>query len=166
VAYSGVLGAFPYAARQSDSWLFRSYALVSAVVGGGLALLVALGLVVLIAQTAAVAGGSLTLSRAFYVVVGLLLVLPVVAPTLLVARRHRREGSTPGYDAALALAGYLLVASLYVALVVTVPPAQQTTPAGPLAPVVAALYALPPAAAVGPPLAGVVAIYAAHRLAR
>jgi hypothetical protein len=166
VGYSGVLGAFPYAARQSESWLFRSYALVSAVVGGGLALLFVLGLVVLIAQTAAVAGGSLTLSRAFYVVVGLLLVLPVVTPTLLVARRHRREGSTPRYDAGLALAGYLFVVSLYAALVVTVPPAQQTTPSGPFAPVVAALYALPPVAAVGPPLVGVAAIYTAHRLSR
>lgn len=166
MAYSGVLGAFPYAVRESDSWLFRSYALVSAVVGGGLALLFALGLVVLVARTAALAGGSLTLSRAFYVVVGLLLVLPVVAPTLLVARRHRREGSTPRYDAALALAGYLLVVSLYVALVITVPPTQQTTPSGALAPAIAALYALAPAAAAGPPLVGVAAIYAAHRLLR
>jgi nitrate reductase gamma subunit len=166
MAYRGVFGAFPYAARASDSWLFRSYALVSVLVGGGLALLFAFGLVVLVAQTAALAGGSLTLSRAFYVVVGLLLVAPVIAPTLLVARRHRREGSTRRYDAALALAGYLLVCSLYVGLVITVPPAQQQVPAGALAPVVAALYALPPAAALCPPLVGVAAICAAHRLAR
>jgi hypothetical protein len=166
MAYRGVLGAFPYALRASDSWIFRSYALVSVVVGGGLGLLFTFGLVVLIAQTASIAGGSLTLSRAFYVVVGLLLVLPVVTPTLLVARRHRREGSTPRYDAALALAGYLLVASLYVGLVITVPADQQTVPEGALAPVVTALYDLPPVAAVGPPLAGVLAIGAAHRLLR
>ncbi|MEF8819811.1 MAG: hypothetical protein V5A31_00505 [Haloferacaceae archaeon] len=166
MAYRGVFGAFPYAARASDSWLFRSYAAVSALVGGGLALLFTFGLVVLVAQTAALAGGSLTLSRAFYVVVGLLLVGPVIAPTLLVARRHRREGSTKRYDAALALAGYLLVASLYVGLVITVPPAQQDPPTGALAPLVAALYALPPAAAVGPPLVGVGTVWAAHRLAR
>ena len=81
MAYRGVFGAFPYAARASDSWLFRSYALVSVVVGGGLALLFAFGLVVLVAQTAAITGGSLTLSRAFYVVVGLFIVAPVIAPT-------------------------------------------------------------------------------------
>jgi len=166
VAYRGVFGAFPYAARASESWLFRSYAVVSVLVGGGLGLLFAFGLVVLVAQAAALAGGSLTLSRAFYVLVGLLLVAPVIAPTLLVARRHRREGSTRRYDAALALAGYLLVASLYVGLVITVPPAQQQVPAGAFAPVVVALYALPPAAAVAPPLAGVAAIWLAHRLAR
>ena len=165
MAYRGVIGAFPYAARASESWLFRSYAVVSVLVGGGLGLLFAFGLVVLVAQTAAVTGGSLTLSRAFYVVVGLCLVLPVVAPTLLVARRHRRGGSTQRYDAALAAAGYLLVVSLYVGLVITVPPAQQAAPTGAFAPVVAALYALPPVAALGPPLAGVAAIVAAHRLA-
>lgn len=166
MAYRGIIGAFPYAARASDSWLFRSYALVSVVVGGGLGLLFAFGLVVLVAQTAALAGGSLTLSRAFYVVVGLFIIVPVITPTLLVARRHRRQGSTRRYDAALALAGYLLVVSLYVALVITVPAGQQETPMGALAPVVAALYELPPTAAVGPPLVGVGTIWAAHRLAR
>lgn len=139
---------------------------MSVLVGGGLALLFTFGLVVLIAQTAALAGGSLTLSRAFYVVVGLFLVGPVVAPTLLVARRHRREGSTPRYDAALALAGYLVVVSLYVGLVTTVPPAQQEPATGTLVPAVETLYALPPEAAVGPPLVGVAAVAAAHRLAR
>jgi hypothetical protein len=166
MAYRGVFGAFPYAARASDSWLFRSYALVSVLVGGGLGLLFTFGLVVLVAQTAALAGGSLTLSRAFYVLVGLFLVAPVIAPTLLVARRHRRQGSTRRYDAALALAGYLLVASLYAGLVITVPAAQQEPPTGPFAPVVATLYDLPPVAAVGPPLVGVGAIWLAHRLAR
>jgi hypothetical protein len=166
MAYRGVFGAFPYAARESDSWLFRSYALVSVVVGGGLALLFAFGLVVLVAQTAAITGGSLTLSRAFYVVVGLFIVAPVIAPTLLVARRHRRQGSTRRYDAALALAGYLLVASLYVALVITIPTGQQEAPTGAFAPAVATLYALPSVAAVAPPLVGIGTIWVAHRLAR
>jgi uncharacterized membrane protein YuzA (DUF378 family) len=163
--YRGVVGAFPYAARASDSWLFRSYAVASALLALGLTLLFGFGLVVLIARTASVVGGTLTLSRAFYVVIGLAVVAPVVAPTLLVARRHRRGGSTPRYDAALGLAGHAFVLSLYVGLVVTVPPTQQAAPSGALAPLVAALYGLPPAAGVLPPLAGVAGIAAAHRLA-
>ncbi|MFB6161571.1 MAG: hypothetical protein ABEJ61_10425 [Haloferacaceae archaeon] len=163
--YRGVLGAFPYALRASDSWLFRSYAAASGLLALGLTALFGLGLVVLIARTSGAVGGTLTLSRAFYVVVGLGVVVPLVAPTLLVARRHRRGGSTPRYDAALGAAGYAFVVSLYAGLVITVPPAQQSAPTGVLAPLVAALYGLPPVAGAVPPLVGVGVLVVVHRLA-
>ena len=161
--YRGIVGAVPYAIRESDSWLFRSYAAVSALFALGVGALVGLGLVVLIARTTGGRGGSLTLSRAFYVVVGLLVVGPVVGPALLVARRHRRDGSSRRYDAAMAASGYLVVCSLYAALVITVPPGRQATPSGVLAPVVAGLYGLPPVAAIVPPVAAVGLCVAAHR---
>jgi hypothetical protein len=165
--YRGVFGAFPYAFRQSDSLLFRSYVLVGALAALAVTVLFGAGLVVLIAQTAAIEGGSLTLSRAFYVVVGLFVVAPLVAPVLLVARRHRRaEGNDARYDLALSLAGYLFVVSLYVGLVVTVPADQQTTPTGAVAPVVEALYALPQLAGVVPPLLASAVIVLTHRLLR
>lgn len=164
--YRGVVGAFPYALRTSDSWLFRSYAAVSALLAAGTALLFAAGVVRLIAATSGVEGGTLTLSRAFFVVVGLLVVVPVLAPTLLVARRHRRDaGADRRYDAALALAGYAFLCSLYVGLLVASPAAFESVPDGPTAPVVAALYALPRIAGLVPPLLGAAGIAAAHRLA-
>lgn len=129
--YNGVPGAFPYAFRASGSWLFRSYVLASALATALVALFIALGLIVLIARTAAVEGGSLTLSRAFYAVVGLFLVAPILAPTLLVARRHRRGESPAGgdrYDPGLALAGYLFLLALYVGLVIATPAAFRTPP--------------------------------------
>jgi hypothetical protein len=162
--YRGVFGAVPFAFRRSDSWLFRSYVLVSTLAALGISLLVIAGLVFLIGRTAAATGGSLTISRAFYVVVGLFLVAPVVAPTLLVARRHRRGLATARrYDATLAVAGYLFLVSLYVGLVVTVPPAQQQPLSGPLAPVVAMLYALPAAYGLVPPLVAASLIALVHR---
>jgi uncharacterized membrane protein YuzA (DUF378 family) len=166
-SYRGVFGAFPYAFRQSDSLLFRSYVLVGALAALAVTVLFGAALVVLIAQTAAIEGGSLTLSRAFYVVVGLFVVAPLVAPVLLVARRHRRaEGDDARYDLALSLAGYLFVASLYVGLVVTVPADQQTTPPAAVAPVVEALYALPQLAGIVPPLLAAAVIVLTHRLLR
>ncbi|MFB6269909.1 MAG: hypothetical protein ABEH83_08205, partial [Halobacterium sp.] len=118
--YSGMLTAFPYAFRQSDSRLFRSYVVVSTLVGALVALLMANALVVLVGNTASAPGGSLTLSRTFYVVVGLFVFVPVVAPVLFVAHRYRRERSVADqYDAALAAAGYLFVGSVYLALVVS-----------------------------------------------
>jgi len=183
--YRGVVGAFPYAFRRSGSWLFRSYVVVSALATLLVGLIVTAGLVVLIANTARFAGGSLTLSRSFYVVVGLLVVLPMVAPTLLVARRHRLgrgdgDGGGSGveadedragagdarYDAALALAGYLFILSVYVGLVTSVPPDQQVAPAGPLAPAVRVLYGLPALAGLAFPVAAAAAMAVVHRVAR
>ena len=162
--YRGVLGAVPFALRSSDSWLFRSYALVSALVVLLVTLLFGFGLVVLIGRTAAVEGGSLTLSRAFYAVIGLLLVAPVLAPTLLVARRHRLDiARSAGYDARLALAGYLFLCSLYVGLIVAAPPSARAPATGALAPAVEFLYGLPRPLGVLPPLVAAAIIALAHR---
>jgi hypothetical protein len=156
-AYRGLPGAFPYAVRTSDSWAFRGYAAVAALVTVLVTLLLGTAL------TVGTAGGSLTLSRSFYVLVGLLVVIPVLAPVLLVARRHRRVGSDVRYDRRLALAGFGFLVALYVGLVITVPPAQQTPPSGPLAPLIEVLYAVPPLAGLLPPLFAAALIALAHR---
>jgi len=165
--YGGVVGAFPYAFRASDSLLFRSYVALGGLLTVSVGLLFVTAVIVVIANTTGGAGGTLTLSRSFFAVVGLLVVVPLVAPVLFVARRHRREGESEGpYDAALAAAGYLFVLSLYVGLVISIPPAQQSTPTGALAPLIAVLYGLPQLAGVGPPLVAAVVEVLCHRLLR
>ncbi|ELZ96491.1 hypothetical protein C440_05068 [Haloferax mucosum ATCC BAA-1512] len=191
--YGGVFGAFPYAFRHSESWLFKFYVLVGAAATGIVSLFVVFGLVVLIGATAGVPGGSLTLSRSFYVLVGLFIVAPLVAPILFVARRHRKTGSDRRYDLALALSGFVFMASVYVGLVASVPPELQTPPRpitlgpiiisgfGPLSfgplvfgpltisflvPVVGFLYDLPALYGLVPPLACAAGIYGVHRLLR
>lgn len=173
--YGGVFGAFPYAFRHSESLLFKLYVLVGALASGVVSLFVVFGLVVLIGATAAVPGGALTLSRSFYILVGLFIVAPLVAPVLFVARRHRRTGSDRRYDLSLALTGFLFVLSVYVGLVISVP-ADLQTPVQPfsvgpltisaLAPVVQLLYDLPPLYGLVPPLVCALAIYGVHRLLR
>ncbi|MEF8856695.1 MAG: hypothetical protein V5A16_04670 [Haloplanus sp.] len=169
--YGGVFGAFPYAFRASDSLLFRSYVVLGGLLTAAVSLLFVAAVIGVIAGTTGGRGGSLTLSRSFFAVGGLFVVVPLVAPILFVARRHRRrrergETADGPYDAALAAAGYLFVGALYVGLVVSVPPSQQTVPTGALAPVVAALYALPQLAGVGPPLLAAAAILLVHRRLR
>jgi cytochrome bd-type quinol oxidase subunit 2 len=160
-SYSGLLTAYPYAFRQSASWLFRSYVVVSALLGVLFAFLMVGALLVLIGNTAGARGGSLTLSRTFYVVVGLFVFAPLVGPVLLVARRHRRETPVaPRYDVALAVAGYLFVLSVYLGLVVSTPPSFRESGVGP---VVESLYALPALAGLVPPLVGALVVYAGHR---
>lgn len=159
-SYSGVLTAIPYAVRASDSWLFRCYA----VVGGFLALVVslgfALGVLKLLVETAAAPGGVVTLARAFFVVVGLAVVLPLLAPILLVARRHRLNRPVSRfYDALLALTGFAFVVGVYLALVVSAPPEFRAPATNP---VVDALYALPPLVGLVPLVAAVVLIALAH----
>ena len=170
--YRGLFGAFPYAFRRTDSWLCRSYVVVGALAAALLTLLFGFGLVVIFGKTLGFGGGSLTLLRAFYVVVGLFAVAPVIAPVLLVARRHRRETpAKPGYDAALAAAGYLFLLSLYAGVVASMPETftldgetvTRPEPSGLFAPVVAALYALPPAAAPLLPISAAAFVLAVHR---
>lgn len=170
--YSGLLTAYPYAFRHSSSRLFKSYAVVSTLLGALVAVLVASALVVLVGRTASAQGGTLTLSRTFYVVVGLLVFLPLVAPVLLVARRHRLGRDVdPRYDLALAAAGYVFVLTLYAFLVASMPETYVTNgetvsrpePSGIFAPVVHALYAVPPVASPAILVVGALAVYAAHR---
>ncbi|NIB99818.1 hypothetical protein [Halobacterium sp. R2-5] len=171
-SYSGLLTAYPYAFRQSDSLLFRSYVVVSTLVGALVVALAVGGLLVLLGNTAGARGGSLTLSRTFYVVLALFVFVPLVAPVLFVAHRHRRERRVAErYDAALAASGYLFVASVYLALVASMPEefgsgseaVTRPEPSGVFAPVVEALYAVPSAASPLLVLAGALVVYLAHR---
>lgn len=171
-SYSGLLTAFPYAFRQSDSRLFRSYVVVSALLGLLFAFLMTGAVLVLVGNTASAPGGSLTLSRTFYIVVGLLLFLPLVAPVLFVARRHRRGlAVAPDYDAALALAGYLFAFSVYLGGVASMPETFETNgevvsrppPEGLFAPIIEGLYAVPSVASPLVPFVGALVVYAAHR---
>ena len=161
--YRGLLGAFPYAYRASDSRLFRSYVIVGGLVAVALVLLFAFGVIVAVQNTLGAVGGTFTFARSFVLFVGFLVVLPVLAPILLVARRHRLGRGTRRYDRALAASGYLFVPALYLLLLITAPPALRDQPTGPLAPVVEALYALPPLAGVLPPLLAVAVTYLVHR---
>ena len=173
--YDGVFGAFPYAFRSSESRLFKLYVVASALAIGLIALFVGIAVVVLIGQTAAVQGGSLTLSRAFYIVVGLLVVLPAIAPVLIVARRRRREvASSSRHEAALAAAGVAFLLSLYLGLVASMPETfvldgetvTRPQPSGLLGPLIAGLYAIPPLFSWTVPLVGALLVGLAHRLFR
>lgn len=170
--YRGVFGAFPYAFRRSDSWVFRSYVLVGGFAAALLAFGFALSLIGVFGATAGLRGGSLTLSRSFVVVVGLFAVAPLVAPVLLVARAHRRdERDSPKYDPLLALGGYLFLLSLYLMAIAAMPESfvldgetvTRPPPSGLFEPVVATLYAIPSLAALLIPLFPAAFIAFVHR---
>lgn len=168
--YRGAIGAVPYALRRSDSWLFRSYVVVGSVVALLVASLTVLGIIVLLGQTAEFRGGSLTLSRAFYALVGLFAFVPLVAPILLVARRHRRDGGKTAYDRWLGGSGYLFVLSLYGGVIASMPAefeldgelVTRPAPSGLTAPIVETLYSIPPELSILVPVAGALAIVGAH----
>lgn len=161
--YGGVLGTYPYAFRRSGSRLFRSYVVVGGLATALIAVLFTFAVVGVVANTSGGGGGTFTFARSFVILIGFLVVFPLMAPVILVARRHRRAGSMAAYDRALAAAGYLFLASLYVGLLPTTPPDLRGDPSAPLAPVVGTLYGLPPAAGAIPPLLAVVAGYLLHR---
>jgi len=161
--YGGVFGTFPYAFRHSESRLLRSYVVLGGLLAGLVAVVFLFSLVTAVANTLGTAGGTMTFARSFIIVVGALVVVPLVGPVVLVARRHRRRGSTLAYDRALAAAGYLFAFSLYVMLVITAPAQLRDDPSGALAPVVQLLYDLPTVAGGVPPLLALAVGYLLHR---
>jgi uncharacterized membrane protein YuzA (DUF378 family) len=162
-SYGGFFGAYPYAFRQSDSRLFRSYVVLGGLLTAFVVLFFVTALVTLVANTVGTVGGTFTFVRAFYIVVGLAVVAPLAAPVLLVARRHRRVGGKADYDGALAASGYLFLFSLYLALVISAPPGARSDPPAAIAPLVEFLYGLSPAAGAVPPLVAIALGYLLHR---
>lgn len=174
-SYGGLLGAFPYAFRRSGSRLFRLYTVLGGLLALVLGLAFAVSFVISIAQSAGLSQGGIgSFVRSFVLLVGFLVVLPLLAPVLLVARRHRRTGSDPTYDRALAAAGFCYVLSVYLGVVASMPaefvldgePVTRPEPSGPFAPVVALLYAVPPVASPLVPALAAAVIYLAHRATR
>jgi hypothetical protein len=157
--YGGILGAYPYAFRQSRSWLFRSYVVASGVVGGFIAVLLLLGLITWLAGPTGLAG-----QNAFLGVIGILVIAPLAAPVLFVARRYRLETPRPEADRLFAIAGYLFLGSLYLALLITDP--SQHTIGGPLQGLLATLDALPGTYGLILPVIAAVAILLVARLTR
>lgn len=172
--YTGLFGAFPYAFRQSESRLFRAYTVLGGLLAVVLTLVFTLALVVSIAGTATLQGGTITFVRSVVVLVGFLVVAPLIAPILFVARRHRREGSDARYDASLAGMGVFYLLTLYLGAIASMPvefelDGQTTTrpePSGLTAPVVETLYAIPEALSWVVPLFGAACIYLVHRRLR
>ncbi|MFC7228261.1 hypothetical protein N0B31_12675 [Salinirubellus salinus] len=171
--YGGVFGAYPYAFRRSDSRLFRAYALVGGLLALSLALLFGFALVVQVAQTLGGPGGTFTFARALFILVGLLVVAPLMAPVLFVARNHRRTGSDARYDRLLGGSGFLFVVSLYLGITASIPPefvldgetVARPAPSGLTAPLVELLYAVPEVAAPAIPFAAALLVYFTHRYA-
>ncbi|NHN63923.1 hypothetical protein G9463_11530 [Haloarcula sp. JP-Z28] len=159
--YNGLPGAFPYAFRATDSLLFKAYVPVALLLSVAITLVFSFGLITQLAETGSVRGGTFTFSRSFFLFVGLLLVAPLLAPVLSVARRHRRTASSVAYDRALALSAFIFIGSIYLALL-TSAPAELREPTQ--SAVVGFFYSLPPIAGVVPPMLATLGIYLTHRL--
>lgn len=157
-AYGGLVGAYPYAFRQSDSVVFRSYVVASALVGLYVSLLLVLGVIAWFASRVLVG------EKAFLGVIGILVLGPLSVPVLVVARRYRLNIDRPETDWALGLAGYAFVAALYVGLFVT-DPADHAL-GGPVQPVVAVLDSLQPIYGLVPPVLAAGVIYLVVRRTR
>lgn len=159
--YGGLLGAFPYAFRRSDSTLFRLYAAVGGALALVLSLAFAVSFVVSVANSVGLAaGGTSSFVRSFVVLAGFLVVLPLLAPVIYVARSRRQTGGRTRHDAALALAGFGYVLSLYLGAVVSAPPPYRDANVGPL---VEFLYGLPAPAGLIAPVTAAAFVYLAHR---
>ena len=159
-SYRGVFGAIPYAIRNTESWAMRIYGVIGSLAAGFIAIVVTLGLVVWMGETAGVQSGTFLFSRSLYVIAGFAAVAPLLAPLLFVARRHRRgDPVKPGYDRWLAYGGFCFLGALYLGMVISAP-AELRDPTE--SAVVSALYSLPQIAGVVPPVVAALAVFLIH----
>lgn len=156
--YSGLFGAYPYAFRQSDSWLFRGYVAVSALVG------VYVGLLLVLSALSWVASPGLLGEKALLGVIGILVFVPLFAPVLIVARRHRLGLERVGADRALGLSGFAFLAAVVLALLISDP--SDHGGAGAVGAVFSVLDGLPATYGLVPPVVAALAIYLAVRHTR
>jgi hypothetical protein len=162
-AYRGALGAFPYAARTSESLSLQVYVAVATLASLATVLFFVLALIGFVASTVN-QSPAVTLVRGFLLLLMAAVLLPIAAPVLLVARRHRLGTPVdPRYDRALAAGGYVFLATLYTGLLASVPQDLQTPTGGPLSPLIEWLYALPQPAGLVPPALGAGLIWLLHR---
>ena len=159
-SYRGVFGAIPYAIRNTDSWAMRVYGIIGALSAAFVAVVVTLGLVVWMGETAGAESGTFLFSRSLYVIAGFAAVAPLLAPLLFVARRHRRgDPVQTGYDRWMAFAGFAFLVSRYLGMVISAP-AELRDPTESV--VVNALYALPPLVGLVPPIVAAAAVFWVH----
>jgi len=164
-SYSALRRALGQSRRESSSLTLRTYVWVSALVGLLLVVTVLLALPVWIAET--VGHSALNkIARGVLPVVVLGLLVPLFAPAVYVARNHRRGTATRRGDAALGLAGYLYVFSIYLALVVSAPAEFRSEPSGVLAPAIELAYSLPALYSLAVPILGALVIAAVQRVVR
>lgn len=156
--YRGLLGAYPFGFRQSSSRVFRSYVLVSAIVGIYAVLLLLFGTISWIANP------GLRGETAFLVVLGVLVLAPLVGPVLVVARRHRLEIARPGADRAVGLGGYAFLAGLYAGLLISDPSTH--TASGVLGTALSVVDDVPDLYGLLPPAATAVSEYLLVRITR
>ena len=162
-AYRGLPGAFIYSFRMSESRVYKSYVVISAILTCLITILFTLGLIGIIAGTIG-ASELVTLVRSFFILVGVLVVFPIIAPVILVARRLRlSEKRSSDYDAAMAFGGYAFIISLYVGLLLPVPPEQQEPVVGVMGAIISIAYSLPQISGFVPPLICAGMLFLIHR---
>jgi len=147
--YRGLFGAISYAFRGSQTRLFKSYVVVGVGLTVFTGLLFVFALVGVFAATTGGRGGTFTFSRSFIVFVAILLVGPLLAPVLSLARNRRTDGVSRRTEIELAVAGYLFVVSLVMALFVSVPAQLQNRPSTLLVRELLVFYWLPRSVALG-----------------
>lgn len=156
--YRGLVGAFVYAFRKTDSWVFRVYAILSAVVGLYIALLIGLAIVAWAGTTMAFG------DQAFLAVIGIVLLVPLFTPVLVTARRLRQGTSTEHAAVLVSLAGYGFIASIILALLIT-DPTRHSIP-GRMGALILVIQDIPRPFGVVPPIIAAVIIAIAIRYTR
>lgn len=159
---SAVIDATRSCLARDRSLVLRTYAVVGSLLATGTALLIVLALPTWIAQTTG-ASATLMLGQGMLILGGLAVIVVVVLPLLLAARRLPEPGAEPVRERIYGAVGFAVGGAVYVSLVISAPPEARSQPPAAIAPLVDRLYALDPVFAILPPLAVLALLLALDR---
>ena len=109
----GLVGTYKYAARKSRSLVFKSYVLISSVIGMFIVFLI---LLAGITWTANPTGVGPFREQIILGAILLVVIIPLFAPVFVVSRRQQKSRSTTQTDCFMALVGYGYIVSFFIGL--------------------------------------------------
>jgi hypothetical protein len=109
----GLVGTYKYAAGKSRSLVFKSYVLISSMIGIFIVFLIVLAG---ITWTANPTGTGPFREQIILGAILLVVIIPLFAPVFVVSRRQQKNRSTAQTDCFMALVGYEYIVSFFIGL--------------------------------------------------
>ena len=109
----GLVGTYKYAAGKSRSLVFKSYVLISSMIGIFIVFLIVLAG---ITWTANPTGTGPFREQIILGAILLVIIIPLFAPVFVVSRRQQKNRSTTQTDCFMALVGYGYIVSFFIGL--------------------------------------------------
>ena len=125
----GIVEKYKYTFNESSSWVFKSYAIISTIVGIFIVFLITMAVITWTANPIGEGplgtGTSVFREQVLLGAILLAIIIPLFGPTFVVSNRHQRGINSRRGDFMMACAGYGFMVALFVGLIILDPNSHQ-----------------------------------------